>query len=76
MGIVQKSVFDYLPFGHIDKEEADDYASDCSCGCKHFLALKGKLGSDWGVCTNPESHRCGMLTFEHQGCLDFEAKKD
>ena len=33
--------------------------------------LAGKLGCDWGVCGNPESHRCGLLTFEHQGCREF-----
>jgi len=27
---------------------------------------------DWGVCSNPRSPRCGLLTFEHQGCWEFE----
>lgn len=48
---------------------------DCSCGCKHFLKLPGRLGFDWGVCINPRSPRSGLLTFEHQGCEFFEAEK-
>lgn len=32
----------------------------------------GPLGADWGVCSNPKSPRAGMLTFEHQGCREFE----
>ena len=30
------------------------------------------LSMDWGVCTNQRSHRCGLLTFEHQGCPAFD----
>lgn len=25
-----------------------------------------------GVCVNGASHRCGLPTFEHQGCEQFE----
>ena len=49
---------------------------DCSCGCKHFLTLPGKLGLDWGVCIHPRSPRSGLLTFEHQGCEFFESTED
>jgi len=45
---------------------------DCSCDCKRFLKLPGKLGMDWGVCANANSPRVGLLTFEHQGCEQFE----
>ena len=44
---------------------------DCSCGCVYYIPLLGALASDWGVCSNPDSHRCGLLTFEHQGCLKW-----
>ena len=57
---------DYEPYG---KGERD--GGDCSCGCLYYLPLEGKLGADWGVCRNPDSHRCGLLTFEHQGCGKF-----
>jgi hypothetical protein len=41
-------------------------------GCRWYVKLQGSLGHDWGVCTNAQSHRCGLLTFEHQGCQQFE----
>ncbi len=59
---------DFEPYGLRKRE-----ASDCSCGCKHFVPLDGALGSDWGVCANVLSHRCGLLTWEHMGCPFFEA---
>jgi hypothetical protein len=34
--------------------------------------LIGPASLDWGVCGNPRSHRAGLLTFEHQGCGEFE----
>ena len=52
-------------------KDGDDYP-DCSEGCKFYAELKGSLGYDWGVCTNPASPRSGLLTFEHQagkGCF-------
>lgn len=58
---------DYAPWGDVE-----DRRSDCSCGCRWFVEVRGQAGADWGVCTNPASHRCGLLTFEHQGCHQFE----
>lgn len=58
---------DFEPYGQRERDSAD-----CSYGCKHFLKLPGKLGMDWGVCANPKSPRTGLLTFEHQGCEQFE----
>jgi len=70
--IVKTFPEDYSPWGNLDRFKNEDvYYPDCSCGCKHFKPLAGKLGCDWGVCGNPESHRCGLLTFEHQGCREF-----
>jgi len=46
---------------------------DCSCGCVWFLKLQARP-SDWGVCSNPQSPRCGLLTFEHQGCPFFSSE--
>lgn len=63
--ILQKNERDYEPFGSIEKDV------DCSCGCSFFVKLSGNLGDDWGVCLNVKSHRCGLLTFEHQGCTEF-----
>ena len=49
---------------------------DCSGGCKWAVPLSDGFGLDWVVCTNVASHRVGLLTFEHQGCLQFEAEDD
>jgi hypothetical protein len=66
---------DYEPYGKAERE-----GGDCSCNCKWFYSLEEKngedLGADWGVCSNPVSHRCGLLTFEHQGCRYFEAEQE
>lgn len=57
---------DYEPYGYRVRDH-----NDCSCGCKWFLPLQ-VMPLDWGVCANPQSPRCGLLTFEHQGCQFFE----
>ena len=70
---------DYFPYGkNMDREGSseDEYRGDCSCGCKWFAPLDGALRSDWGVCTNRASHRRGLLTFEHQGCPQFQMDPD
>jgi hypothetical protein len=68
----QKLPGDYSPYG-----EAERVSNDCSCGCIHYYLLGARdgqpLGLDWGACANPKSHRCGLLTFEHQGCPAFES---
>jgi hypothetical protein len=46
---------------------------NCSCGCRWFLPLVA-MPLDWGVCANPASPRVGLLTFEHQGCPQFEGR--
>lgn len=59
---------DFEPFGHIKRETI----CDCSGGCRRFHVHAGRRGLDWGVCANANSPRAGLLTFEHQGCLEFE----
>jgi hypothetical protein len=58
---------DYEPFGQQDRT-----SGDCSSGCRFYSKLAGRAGSEWGTCRNPESHRAGLLTFEHQGCTHFD----
>jgi hypothetical protein len=65
--IVQTLETDYELYGKVERG-----SSDCSCGCRHFVKLAGDVGEEWGVCANPESARAGLLTFEHQGCPEFE----
>jgi len=60
---------DFEPYGSRNRDE--DYGPDCSCGCYCFEPVRGPLGSDWGVCTNNKSPRCGLLTFEHMGCKEY-----
>lgn len=47
------------------------YWEQCG-GCKAYLPLPGRLGDDWGVCTNSASPADGTLRFEHDGCEAFE----
>jgi hypothetical protein len=68
LSIVPRLPQDYPPFGLSES----DGAGDCSRGCRWYARLAGAPSDDWGVCTNAESHRCGLLTFEHQGCARFE----
>lgn len=77
--ITRKHPDDYDPYGKVDREWSWQMGGgDCSSGCVYFYNLasrnKQSLGMDWGVCGNPESHRAGLLTFEHQGCLYFQRK--
>jgi len=73
--IVTKLPSDFEPYGQRSRtkpsERSSDCVSDCSGDCKHFQVLQA-MPYDWGVCTNPKSPRCGLLTFEHQGCYEYE----
>lgn len=62
---------DFEPYG---KRERSGH-SDCSGNCRWYHVLAGSRGKDWGVCANPKSPRAGLLTFEHQGCPEFEWDK-
>jgi hypothetical protein len=71
---------DYRDYGGEVERWADDKLAypDCSCGCRHFAALEGKLGADWGVCAKQDGPRFGLLTFEHQagfGCFVLDDKE-
>ena len=69
--VCRKLPTDFQPYGKRDRDTADP-CSDCSCGCRHFVPLEGNLGYDWGICACPGGPRAGLLTFEHQGCPQFE----
>ena len=73
--VCRKLPTDFEPYGERDRDTADP-CGDCSCGCRHFVPLKGDLGFDWGVCANSASPRAGLLTFEHQGCPQFEPEPE
>ena len=67
-----KLPLDYEPYGQVGRNGC----CDCSCGCRYFVPLEGKLGFDWGVCINRASHRCGLLTSEHMGCPQFQPERE
>jgi hypothetical protein len=63
---------DYSDYGGevIRWEDPEGDYPDCSCECKWFKPLydeeRQSWDTDWGVCSNPNSPRSGMLTWEHQ----------
>ena len=67
---------DWDPYGLLDREQPETFGPDCSVGCVFYVPLSGEFAADWGVCTNPASHRVGRMTFEHQGCIAFEFRSD
>ncbi len=71
LSIMRRLPSDFEPYGERNRDEG----CDCSCGCKHFEPLQ-VTPFDWGVCTNPKSPRCSLLTFEHQGCEQFEYEEE
>jgi len=68
--LTKKLPTDFEPYGK--RNRITDWGPDCSCDCKWYLPLEGAIGMDWGVCSNPDSPRAGLLTFEHQGCKMFK----
>ena len=70
---------DFAPWGERDRD-TDEVCADCSCGCDWYIALEDvgdeHLSMDWGVCSNPQSPRAGLLTFEHQGCREFKCSEE
>ena len=72
---------DYTDYGgevvRWEKENEGEHYPDCSCGCKWALWL-GDVGDnylsyDWCCCSNPNSPRAGLFTFEHMagyGCFE------
>lgn len=72
---------DYDPWGkNVRWDDPARAYPDCSSGCRHYYVLEDRddqlISMDWGVCANPQSHRKGLLTFEHQGCERYEAEAD
>jgi len=72
--IAKKLPSDFEPYGERSRDE--DWGPDCSCGCKYFHPLIGERKYDWGVCYSADSPRCGLLTFEHMGCKQYEEDLD
>ncbi|OKJ94202.1 DUF3027 domain-containing protein [Amycolatopsis sp. CB00013] len=45
-------------------------------GCAFWVALHGRLGDDYGACTNARSFFDGVVRFEHDGCTAFTERGD
>jgi hypothetical protein len=69
--VLKRLPSDFEPYG-----ERPRHGPDCSWGCRWFIPLEHGLRYDWGVCHNPRSPRSGLLTFEHQGCAEFEEEEE
>jgi len=59
--------------------DSNGHYPDCASSCRYFRRLYSEHSrtedADWGVCTNLDSPRAGLLTFEHQagdGCWECE----
>ena len=61
---------DFVPYGSRQRTGAD-----CSQDCKWFIRLSWPFNLNWGICVNNDSPRCGLLTFEHQGCPEFQEEE-
>ena len=80
--VVKKLGTDYRDYGgNIERWKSVDISyPDCSWGCDFFAPLydykHDDADCDWGVCSNPESPRAGLLTWEHQaGFKCFKCNK-
>ncbi|MEU6620918.1 DUF3027 domain-containing protein [Streptomyces litmocidini] len=50
---------------------------DVQCGaCRFWIALSGRLGRDYGACSNPGWSFDGRVRFEHDGCESFAGRSD
>ncbi|HEV3456447.1 MAG TPA: DUF3027 domain-containing protein [Thermoanaerobaculia bacterium] len=55
------------------EHHADETGGHClQCGgCRFYVPLDGKLGGDWGACSNPASEYDARVVFEHWTCKEF-----
>lgn len=76
--IAKKLPTDFEPYGQRSRDDA--LGQDCSCNCAHYARLveplSGEESMDWGVCLHAASPRAGLLTFEHQGCPEYQHVDD
>lgn len=52
-------------------DEGQGYCLQCG-GCTYYIPLEGKLGGDWGACSNPKSQYDRTCVFEHWTCKEFK----
>ena len=78
--VLKRLPTDYRDYGgQVERwKHVDVSYPDCSWGCKWWVPLYDSkydgADGDWGVCTNHNSARAGLLTWEHQaGFKCFES---
>ena len=59
-----------------DPKYKDEWVNEPCFLCIYYIPLKGSLGSDWGVCSNPKSQFDSRVMFEHDGCDFFDIVDD
>lgn len=57
--------------GEVVHNENGNYMFQCM-DCVHYWNLEGRLGGDWGACSNPESQYNRQVVFEHWTCKQHE----
>ncbi len=48
----------------------DDWSLAQCHACSSYIPLEGKIGMDWGACSNPVSEHDRSVVFEHFGCFN------
>lgn len=48
-------------------DEGQGYCLQCG-GCRYYMPVPGRLGMDWGACSNPRSEYDARMVFEHWTC--------
>ena len=54
----------------------DEWYSQQCFMCKYFIYLSGRMGGDYGACSNPRSDYDGCVRFEHDGCDGFTESEE
>lgn len=59
-----------------DADYPDNWYFEQCGGCRYWIALRGEIGRDYGVCTHSASSYDGQARFEHDGCGVFTVRED
>lgn len=51
------------------------YREQCG-GCRYWIALRGSIGHDFGLCSHAAAPYDGQARFEHDGCTAFTRRED
>ncbi|MER5261529.1 DUF3027 domain-containing protein [Actinosynnema sp. NPDC002837] len=57
--------------GRDDQEYQESWGEEQCGGCRFWIPLAGRVGNDYGACSNAQSPFDGRVRFEHDGCDVF-----